>query len=139
MAVDLAVFLANLETRLKTIPGLNVGFEPPQSITPPHAWIGMPPIPEYRLTFNKARFELRPTVTVLVSKAQSRDGTLMLARFANPTGPQSISACLEGDRTVGGTTEEFVVESFRPLGEEDVGVLSYWGGQFTILGVAKGN
>lgn len=139
MAIDLEVFLLKLEERLSTIPGLNVGFEPPSGITPPHAWIGMPPLPNYRLTFNKARIELRPTVTVLVSKAQSRDGTLTLARFANPTGPQSISACLEGDRTVSGTTEEFVVESFRPLGDEDVGALSYWGGQFTVLCVARGN
>lgn len=139
MAIDLEVFLTNLETRLKTIDGLNVSFEPPNAITPPYAWIGMPPLPNYHMTMNKARIELRPTITLLVSKAQTRSGTLALARFANPTGAQSISACLEGDRTVAGTTEEFVVESFRPLGEEDVGALGYWGGQFTVLCVARGN
>lgn len=139
MAIDLEVFLTKLEERLQTIPGLNVTFEPPTTGTPPFAWIGMPPLPNYHMTMNKARIELRPTVTLLVSKTQSRDGTLKLARFANPTGAQSISACLEGDKTVGGTTEEFVVESFLPLGEEDVGALAYWGGRFTILCVARGN
>jgi hypothetical protein len=139
MAVDLEVFLERLEERLETIPGFNVTFEPASTGTPPFGWVGLPPIPDYQMTFARARVEIRPTITVLVSKAQSRDGTLALARFANPTGEQSISACIDADKTIGGTCETCFVESFRPLGEEEAGVLSYWGGQFTLFAVARGN
>lgn len=139
MAVDLEVFLVKLEERLQTIPEFNLNFEAATTGTPPFGWVGMPPLPTYYLTMNKARVELRPTVTVLVSKAQSRSGTLALARFANPTGAQSISACIDADKTIGGTCEVCYVESFRPLGDEEVGALSYWGGQFTLFAVARGN
>ncbi len=139
MAIDLEVLLLKFEERLATIPDLNVTFEPVSSGTPPFGWVGLPPLPNYYLAMNKARVELRPTITVLVSKAQSRDGSLSLGRFANPTGPHSISACIEADKTIGGTCETCHVESFRPLGEEEAGALSYWGGQFTLFAVARGN
>lgn len=139
MAIDLEVLLLKFEERLATIPDFNITLEPVTTGTPPFGWVGLPPLPNYYLAMNKARVEIRPTITVLVSKAQTRDATLTLARFANPTGAQSISACIDADRTIGGTCETCHVEAFRPLGDEDVGALSYWGGQFTLFAVARGN
>lgn len=139
MAIDLEMFLTKLEERLKTIPGLNVSFEPPNAITPPHAWIGMPPIENYHVTMAHAHIQLAPTITLLVSKTQSRDGTLTLARFANPTGPQSIRACIEGDETLGGNIEDCIVDDFRPLGQEEVGAIGYYGGRFNLRVIARGN
>ncbi|GIH07422.1 hypothetical protein Rhe02_54890 [Rhizocola hellebori] len=139
MALDLELIMTNLDARLQTVTGLNSTPEVPTQGTPPFAFVGVPLIPNYHLTMNKARVELRPTITLLVGKGTNRSGQFQLARYANPAGEYSIQAAIEGDRTLGGACEECVVESFRPLGSEEMGVLGYFGGQFTLLVVARGN
>lgn len=139
MAVDLEVFLVALETRLQTIPGFNLTLEPVTAGTPPFGWIGLPPVDDYHATFGGARITFEPTVTVLVSKTNARSGVLALARFVNPTGEQSIKACIKADQTIGGTVNDCFVVSFTPLSEEEIGVLGYFGGRFNLRAIAVGN
>lgn len=139
MALDLELIMTRLDERLQTVTGLNTTPEVPTQGVPPFAFVGVPAIPNYRVTMGKARLELRPTVTLLVGKANNRGGQFELARYANPTGEYSIQAALEGDRTLGGACDDCVVESFRPLGSEEMGAISYFGGIFTLLVIARGN
>ena len=139
MAIDLETFLTALETRLQTVPGFNVTLEPVTSGTPPFGWIGLPPIDDYHATFGSARITFEPTVTVLVSKTNARNGVLTMARFVNPTGAQSIKACIEADKTIGGTVNDCFVVSFTPLDEQEIGVIGYFGGQFNLRAIAVGN
>lgn len=130
--------MLGIETRLKTISGLRVTEYAADQINPPHAIVGVPPIPEYRTTMGRGYFTIEPTVTVLVSAALDRAGQLKLASYANVTGASSIPAAIEADRTLGGVVDECWVLSFEPLGMEDVGLIGYYGGVFQLRTVAKG-
>lgn len=130
--------MQGIETRLATISGLRTRDISPDQISPPCAIVGVPPIPEYRATFGRGRFRLAPTVTVLTSAALDRAGQQKLAGYADPTGTQSIAAAIEADRTLGGIVEECHVIDFRPLGREEVGLIGYYGGEFTLHVMAPG-
>lgn len=130
--------MLGIETRLATIAGLRTSEIAADQINPPQAIVGVPGIPEYRLTFGRGRFQISPTVTVLVSAALDRTGQLKLASYANATGASSIPAAIEGDRTLGGIVEECVVDNFRVLGLEEVGIIGYYGGEFSLRVVAPG-
>ncbi|WP_157251116.1 hypothetical protein [Nonomuraea typhae] len=138
MAPTIAQVMQGIEARLATIAGLRVDDVVPDQINPPAALVGVPPIPTYHQTMGRGRFMLEPTVTVLVSAAVDRAGQLALAGYANPTGPLSVLAAIEGDRTLGAVVEDCIVIDFRPLGLEEVGQIGYYGGVFTLRVIALG-
>lgn len=137
-APTIAEIMLGIEARLATIAGLRVSEIVPDAIHPPCAVVGVPPIPSYRIAMARGAYEVAPTVTVLVSAALDRVGQLALAAYANPTGAGSIPAAVEGDRTLGGVVADCVVESFRPMGLEEVGLIGYYGGVFTLKCIARG-
>lgn len=130
--------MLGIETRLKTITGLRVAEYVADQINPPAAVVGVPEIDSYHATMGRGRFTLEPTVTVFTSAALDRVGQLKLASYANPTGANSVVAAIEGDKTLGGVVEDCIVVSFRPLGMEEVGVIGYYGGEFTLRTIASG-
>jgi hypothetical protein len=140
MAPTIADIMRGIEARLATIPGLRVGasFGTPDQINPPAAIVEVPPIQNYHAAMRQGTVELSPTVVVLVSSALSRTGQMALAEYANPTGPQSVRAAIEADKTLGEVVDQCVVRSFRPLGLEEVGELPFYGGIFTLTVTAAG-
>ena len=139
MAPTIAEVMQAIETRLKTINGLRTDDIQSDQINPPQAIVGVPPIPSYHATMGNGRFLLEPTVTVLVSANVDRVGQLALAGYANPTGPTSIKAAIEDDRTLGGVVDDCIVTEFRPLGMEEVGQIGFYGGEFTLRVIASGS
>jgi hypothetical protein len=129
---SLEEILGAVEARLDTIQGLNVGDMLPNAITPPQAVVGVPDIVDYHTGLVALRAELRPLITVLVSSAISSVGQHRLARYADLSGPESIPALILADRTLGGVVSDCLVRSFRPLGLEEVGIVGYFGGEFTL-------
>ncbi|RZQ59834.1 hypothetical protein [Amycolatopsis suaedae] len=138
MAPSLTQIMDGIETRLKTIPGLRVTAYVADQINPPAAVVGVPDVPEYRLTMGRGRFELRFTVTVLVSAALDRVGQRALASYADVAGPNSVPAAIDGDRRLGGLVEECHITSFRVLGLDEVGQIGFYGGEFAVRVVAPG-
>lgn len=140
MAPTIADIMRGIETRLATIDGLRVGadFGAPDQINPPAAIVEVPPVPNYHLAMRRGTVELTPTVVVLVSSAVSRTGQMALAEYANPTGPRSVVAAIEADKTLAGVVDSCVVRSFRPMGLEEVGELPYFGGIFTLTVTVEG-
>lgn len=142
-APTIADVMHGIEDRLRTIDGLRVPEDgQPDQINPPTAIVGVPPIPTYHATMRRGRMTISPTVLVLVSAAVSRVGQMLLAEYASPTGPKSIVTAVEaktGGKALGGIAEDCVVTSFRPLGLEDVGELSYFGGLFTLTVITVGS
>lgn len=138
MAPTILQIMTGIEERLATIDGLRTAAYVADQINPPQAVIGVPPIPSYRLTMKRGLFQLEPQVFILVSAALDRIGQAALAGFANVTGPTSIPAAIEGDRTLGGIVDDCVVDSFRPLGWEEVGLIGYFGGVFGLRVIASG-
>ena len=103
------------------------------------AIVGIPAIPSYRSTMRRGRYELTVPVTVLVSKTVTRVAIRKLLAFANQTGDASIRAALEDvDKTLGGVVEECVVDTFDSLGDEQVGLIGYYGGLWPVRIVASG-
>jgi hypothetical protein len=129
---SLEAILGAIETRLDTIQGLSVGDMVPAAINPPQAVVGVPEIGDYHTGVAALRTVLRPTITVLVSSAMTALGQHQLARYADLAGPQSIPALILADRTLGGVVSDCLVRSFRPLGLQDVGIVGYFGGVFTL-------
>jgi hypothetical protein len=131
--------MQGIEDRLATITGLRVTSYVADQITPPQAVVGVPPIASYRATMQRGRFVLQPQVYILVSAVLDRVGQAALAGYANVSGATSIPAAIEGDRTLGGVVEDCVVDSFRPLGMEEVGLIGYYGGVFDLRVIALGS
>lgn len=134
----IAQIMSGLETRLGTISGLRVSDTLEGEISPPWAMIGVPPVPNFHATMGRARFEVEPTISVFTSKGWDRTGQLKLAGYADPTGPTSIIAAVEADKTLGGVVEDCIVVSFRPIDIEEFGAIGYFGGVFTTRIIARG-
>ena len=136
-APSLTSIMAGIETRLQTITGLRTNDVVPGQTVPPYAWVGVPDIPDYFTTFGRGHWEIRPTITVVVSSAHDRAGQLALAGYADHTGTSSIPAALEADDTLGGIVEYCHVRSFGPQAIE-LGLVTYFGGVFVLEAGAQG-
>lgn len=130
--------MQGIETNLQTISGLRTAYYVADQINPPQAVVGVPAIENYRMTFGRAKFQIEPQVFILVSATLDSVGQAALAGYANPTGATSIPAAIESDRTLGGIVEDCVVDSFRPLGMEEVGSIGYYGGVFDLRVISPG-
>jgi hypothetical protein len=137
-AATLLDIMDGLEARLATVSGLRTTDVSPGQISPPCAIVGVPDIPEYRTTMTRGYWRPDPSITVLVSATLDRIGQRLLAEFAAPSGTRSIAAAIEADRTLGGRVDECYVASFRPLGLDEVGLIGYFGGVWTVTVSAPG-
>ncbi|GGK32144.1 hypothetical protein GCM10010124_26170 [Pilimelia terevasa] len=138
MAPTILQVMQGIEARLNTITGLRVSDIAPDQINPPAAVVGVPAVPAYHATMGRGRFQLAPTVTVLVSAGLDRVGQHKLAGYANPTGALSVVAAVEADKTLGGVVDDCHVVGFRPLGLEEIGLIGYYGGVFELRVIATG-
>lgn len=138
MAPTINNIMAGIENRLATISGLRTSDIVADQINPPQAIVGIPTISNYHMTMRRGTFDINPTVTVLVSASLSTTGQRALAEYANPTGGKSIIAAIEGDKTLGGAVDDTILTEFRPLGLDEVGVVGYYGGVFTLRVLASG-
>jgi hypothetical protein len=124
--------LSAIETRLDSINGLRVTDYAPGQINPPQAIIMAPPVSSYLVGYGDRRPILEVQVTVLVSASLDRVGQLALADYADPDSATSIPAAVAADSRLGGVVNQCQVVSFDPLGMEEVGLLGYFGGRFTL-------
>jgi hypothetical protein len=136
--MSIVAVMDGLEVRLKTIAGLRVSDVKPGQINPPQAVIGIPPVDEYYAAFKRGTMVVAPTITVLTSATVDRIGQRALAGYADPSGDLSIVAAIMAEPTLGGACDDCIVTSFRPLGMEEVGLIGYFGGIFTLTVYGSG-
>lgn len=132
MPADLPDLMLGIETVLATIQGLRTSDVIPSEISSPEAIVGVPPIPDYIKGLVHGRPELEPTILVLTSATVDRVGQRKLAAFASTIGPQSIPAAFAADRRLGGKVSDCLVKSFQPLPLQEVGIIPFYGGLFTL-------
>lgn len=119
--------------RAKTVAKLRSEPEIVSSIRTPFLMVGLPPIPSYRATFGRGIVLLEDwPLYILTSAKVNAIGQERLAEYASWTGPKSIVRALEDEPTLGGVCLDLQVNSFRPLGLEEVGIISYFGGEMRI-------
>jgi len=142
MAATLTEIFDGIEGLLTAIPDLRVtdvvGPDLPVSGNASVAVVMAPAIESYRATMRRGVYEMQVGILVLTSTAVDRVGQRKMLDYASQTGPKSIRAAVEADETLGGTCQTSYLESFRPLGIEEVGVINYFGGLFTIHLAASG-
>jgi hypothetical protein len=142
MAATLEQVMDAVEAALNALPNLRVIDYVPDSVpvsgSASAAIIPVPAVPSYRETFGRGKYILTVDVIVLVSPLLDRTGQRKLAAYANQTGDSSLRAAIEADRTLGGVVDHAHLESFEPLGMEEVGLIRYYGGRFTIKIAATG-
>ncbi|HEY9417123.1 MAG TPA: hypothetical protein VIQ30_20385 [Pseudonocardia sp.] len=144
MPAGIDEIMAGLKTRLATVSGLRAHEYAPDDPNPPCAFPLVPAIPSYRETMRGATYVIPFRVVVLTGAQVDRAGQKRLAAYANPTGPQSIRAAIEGDRattgaqTLDGIVQDVVVDGFDPDGLQEVGLVNYYGGTFTVRVIASG-
>ena len=143
MAATIPQIMTGLKDRLATVSGLRAYEYAPDDPNPPCAFPLVPAIPSYREVMRGATFIIPFRIVVLTGAQLDRTGQKALAGYANPTGTQSIRAAVEGDRTVGpqtlgGIVQDVVVDGFDPSGLEEVGLVNYYGGTFTVRVIASG-
>lgn len=127
-----------IETRLKTISGLNVTDYVPEQVNPPQAFVDVPSI-DYRRSFGTTGLRsIDLTVTILVSAAYVGHQKKLLP-FIDQTGAQSVFAAIEADPTLGLTNIEcHIAGPYQRLGLQEVGLIGYYGGVFQLTCLATG-
>lgn len=142
MAATLDQILDGIEGLLAALPSLRVkdvvGVDLPVTGQASVAVVMTPAIPSYRSTMGRGKYELTVDVLLLTAAGISRPGQRKLAAFASQTGDSSLRAAVEADSTLGGTCDTSYLASFRPLGVEEVGVIGYFGGIFSIYLATSG-
>lgn len=100
---DMNAVMEGLGVALEQITGLRVFDHPADQLEPPAAVVGLPTEIPYDNT--KARGSDRATfpVFVVVGGSFSRSATKALGPYVAGSGPKSIKAAIEADRTLGGS------------------------------------
>lgn len=132
MAATIVELMQAVKVRLATISGLNTYDHAPDKPETPCAFPLVPAIPSYRVTMGRGTYIIDIPVVVLVSNILDAPSQHSLAAYANQTGDSSVRVAVEGDVTLGGIADHAFVTSFDPRGLEDVGLLSFIGGIFTV-------
>lgn len=122
-----------LATRLATIPGLRAAATAPDAPRPPQA-IVMPDRIDYDLSMARGADRFFFTIILLVSRADDRAAQNNLDAYI--TGPSSIKAAIEGDRTLGGKADTCRVTQMRNYAAVSVGEVLYLGAEFDVEVVA---
>lgn len=139
MATTIPQIMTAVGTRLNGISGLRGHAYAPDNPSPPCAFPLVPAITSYRESMRRGTYVIPLRIAVLTGAQVDRVGQHALAGYANPTGSLSIRAALEdGDKTLGGLINDLVVDSFDPGGLQEVGLVGYYGGVFTVRVIASG-
>lgn len=128
-----------LSASLRTVADVSVTTYPTANITPPHAIVGIPTVLDYRKARSGARLDLEVSVTLLTGAAYDETAALRLAEYASPVGSRSVYFAIERNRTLGGLVEDVHVREFRALGADEYGTIGYFGGEFTLAVMVRGD
>jgi hypothetical protein len=130
---------AAVGARLATIANLNVSSFLPSAVTVPMAVVEVADIPDYHLTMQRGYIEYDIPITVLVSNTLDQKSQDDLQAYADVTGSNSIIGAIYGDKTLGGTVEDCKLVDFRQLTNEEVALIGYRGGRFTLKVATRGS
>lgn len=141
-AATIATLMVGIETRLATVTGLRAKDTAPDTIDIPagggYAFVGLPHQVDYHQSMANGQVSPVFTVVVLVAATPARVGQALLAGYLSPSGPQSILAAVEADKTLGGAAEACVVMVGKTLGQVELSGVTYLGAEFTLQTIALG-
>ena len=122
---------SGLETRLRTIAGLEVSGYAPDAATPPAAIVQLPTAEQYRIDLAEDTFNPTWEIVVVVT-AEHPQAQLDLLPYLDRTGTKSVFAAINGDRSLGGLDVDANVLSARQLGKVEIAGTVYYGAAVTV-------
>jgi len=128
---ELSTIRAAMGTALSEVPNLRVRELIPSLVVPPMAVV-QPQQIEYDLNANRGVNRYTFTVTVFVVKADDRSAQLRVDPFVSTSGPQSVKAALEADRTLGGEVDTLRVTNVSNYASQDANDVLYLAVDFEV-------
>ncbi|WP_307869004.1 hypothetical protein [Umezawaea beigongshangensis] len=136
--MDVTAVFQGLAEAVDTIPGLNCHPFLPDSISPPT----FAPVDleiAYNTTFGN-RVEFNPVrCRLLLSRADDKSGQRKLQQYLAASGPKSVKAAIEADRTLGGTCDSLHVMTVTGYGWYEHAGTQYLGAQWDVRVIGKGD
>ena len=100
-----------IKTRLATISGLRAfSYQPEFNMSPPFAYPVLNGV-EYHGSMSGGMVTMNFTIYVVVGRYTDRTAFASLDNYLSYDGAQSVRACLEGDKTLGGVCQTLVLAS----------------------------
>ena len=131
MTVAIADLRSGLATNLQTIPGLRVAPTLPDQVNPPIALINLDKI-NYQRSFARGLTEYLFKITVIVSRADVRNGQNKLDQYVASDGTYLVLNALENDRTLGGVAADSTMVSLDAYGSVVIGETTYLSAEFSV-------
>ena len=128
---ELSTIRAAMGTALSEVQNLRVRELIPALVVPPMAVV-QPQDIEYDLNANRGVNRYTFTVTVFVVKADDRSAQLRVDPFVSTSGPQSVKAALEADRTLGGEVDTLRVTNVSNYSSQDANDVLYLAVDFEV-------
>lgn len=137
--MDVTAVFQGLADAADTIDGLRCHAFMPDSISPPTFYVVELEI-AFDATFQRGMDDFNPiTCRLLTSRATDRTGQKQLEQFMKGTGPLSVKAAIEADRTLGGACDSLQVTGVRGMGQYEHGTETYYGADFLVRVIGRGN
>lgn len=136
--MNLSDVYAEIETRLRTIPKLNIPPIEAETITPDAVIMSLPEERDYLGTYSGGLEQHEIEMIVCISKNAMRAATQRALEYTDPSGPRSISAAINSTPGNGYTSCDEVVVSKSEFDTVQVGGTDYLGCVFTVMIAGSG-
>ena len=100
-----------LKARIETISGLRAFDYQPDQVNPPFAWPTLDEVRFHQTGMASGGVVMDFTITVVLTRPSERVAQDKMDQYMAWSGPQSIRAALEADRTLGGVCDDLIVNS----------------------------
>lgn len=120
-----------LANNLATIDGLRAVPEMPDNPNPPTAVVSLSSV-EYDQTFGAGMTLYTFDVTVIVGRADARNGQAYLDSYCSSTGANSVKLAIESDKTLNGKAYDLRVTQLSSYGSLTVNDTTYLAAEFSI-------
>jgi hypothetical protein len=118
-----------LATNLRTITGLRVTAEVPDSPNPPQAVVQLRSV-DYNGSFQRGMTTYNFIITVLVGRVAEREAQRRLDAYVS-NGASSVKLAVENDKTLNGKAFDVIVSEMTNIGAVLLGETSYLSADFT--------
>lgn len=137
--MDVTAVFQGLSDAADEIEGLRCFPFMPDSITPPTFYVLELEI-AFDQTFQRGVDDFNPiTCRLLASRATDKYGQKQLEQYMKGSGALSIKAAIEADRTLGGACDSLQVTGVRGMGQYEHAGITYYGADFLVRVIGRGN
>lgn len=122
---------SGIAANLASIAGLRTAAIVPDQVNPPVAVI-LPDGITFDRTMRRGMDEYGYRVLLIVDRVDWRTGQQAMDAYCAPSGPSSVKAAIESDRTLGGAAQDLRVSEMRNYGTNQINGADYLTAEFVV-------